>query len=220
MDKSEIIIGRQVEKGDYHVDKQYKSVGRKHARIVSEADGIYIEDLSSTNGTFVNGIPISRKKITPSDTITLGGTDHYTLNLAKVLQQLPVSDKDFQDRFLKLRQVYDNYQKEKVKIQSESQGKMMLKRSLPMAVPGVLMMCFNGFNLKVFGGILSALSIVLGSVWASKSMAKMPERLNELRELFLREYVCPNCGHDFGERPWENIRRQGKCKACQREFDI
>jgi len=230
MEKSEILIGREVEAGDYLIDKQYAAVGRKHARIIRKPDGIYIEDLDSANGTFVNGKSVSLKKISASDKIMLGGVNYYELNLEKVLKLLPMSDEEFRAKFLQLKQVYDNYQKGKVRIQSESQGKMMLKRSLPMALPGLLMLIIPFFldrsnpkiNLiiQMSGGILSAMSMVLGSIWASKSMAKMPERLNDLRERFLVEYVCPNCGLDFGERPWENIRRQGKCKACHREFNV
>ena len=228
MEKNEILIGRDVEKTEFLVEKQYVSVGRKHARIIRKPDGLYIEDLDSANGTFVNGKPVNLKKINASDKIMLGGVDYYELNLETVLKLLPMTDAEFQAKFLQLKQVYDNYQKEKVKIQSESQGKMMLKRSLPMALPGLLMVIvpffFDRSNpqmnliIQMAGGILSALSVILGSVWASKSMAKMPERQNDLRERFLVEYVCPNCGQDFGDRPWENIKRQGKCKACQREF--
>ena len=228
MEKNEILIGRQVEKGNYLIEEQYKSVGRKHARIIRKSDGIYIEDLDSANGTFVNGKSVKLKKINASDKISLGGMNCYELNLGKVLKLLPLPDKDFHDQMLQLKQVYEYYQKEKVKIQSENQGKMMLKRSLPMALPGLLMVVIPFFAdrsnpqisvfIQVVGGIFSALAMVLGSIWASKSMAKMPERINDLREQFLVDYVCPNCGQDFGERPWENIKRQGKCRACQREF--
>ena len=228
MEKNEILIGRQVENGDYLIEEQYKSIGRKHARILRKPDGIYIEDLESANGTFVNGKSVQLKKINASDKITLGGIDYYELNLNKALKLLPLSDKEFQDKFLQLKQVYEDYQKEKVHIQSESQGKMMLKRSLPMALPGFLMVIIPFFAdrsnpqismfIQVLGGLFSALAMVLGSIWASKSMEKMPERLNNLREQFLIDYVCPNCGQDFGERPWENIKRQGKCRACKREF--
>lgn len=226
MKKNEILIGREVEKGDYAIDKQYTSIGRKHARIIRKPDGIYIEDLDSANGTFVNGKSIRLKKITASDKITLGGLTYYELNLEEALKLFPLSNAEFQAKFMQLKQVYDNYQKDKVKIQSESQGKMMMKRSLPMVLPGLLMMLLplgsgsdkSSILFRVLGGILSTLAIVVGAVWASKSMAKIPERLHDLRERFLVDYVCPNCGHDFGERPWENIKRQGKCKACQRAF--
>jgi len=230
MKKNEILIGREVVKGGYSIEKQYTAVGRKHARIIRRPDGIYIEDLNTANGTFVNGISVNLKKIKPTDSVTLGGIDYYELNLDEVLKLLPISDEDFNDRFLQLKQVYDDYQKEKVKIQSESMGKMMMKRTIPMAIPGLLMVVvsfFLGKNnqqvntiVQLSGGLLSALAITVGAIWASKSMAKMPEHLNSLREQFLIKFVCPNCKHSFGEMPWEVIKNQGKCKACQHEFKV
>jgi DNA-directed RNA polymerase subunit RPC12/RpoP len=225
MEKNEIFIGRQVEKGNFPVEEQYKLVSRKHARIIRKPDGFYIEDLDSANGTFVNGTTIKFKKIKASDKITLGGIDYYELNLAKALKLLPMSETEMKQAFLNLKQVYDSYQKEKVKIQSESQGSMMLKRTIPMAVPGLLMAIipfFTGHNpvIQILGGILSAIAMIVGSLWASKSMSKTPERMNNLREQFMMDYVCPNCGQEFGERPWENIKKQGKCRACQREFNV
>ena len=230
MKKNEILIGREVVKGGYSIEKQYTAVGRKHARIIRRPDGIYIEDLNTANGTFVNGISVNLKKIKPTDSVTLGGIDYYELNLDEVLKLLPISDEDFNDRFLQLKQVYDDYQKEKVKIQSESMGKMMMKRTIPMAIPGLLMVIVSFFLgksnqqvntiVQLSGGLLSALAITAGAIWASKSMAKMPEHLNSLREQFLINFVCPNCKHSFGEIPWEVIKNQGKCKACQHEFRV
>ena len=229
MEKSEIYIGREVGKDGYTIDDQYVLVGRKHARITRTTDGFYIEDLNSANGVFVNGKPVTRKKINDSDKVTLGGADYYELNIAKVLTLLPMPDEEFQSKFLQLKQVYDTYQKEKVRIQSESQGKMILKRSLPMALPGTIMFFvpffFDTSNPQVsaviqrLGGVFMVIAVVLGSIWASKSMAKVPERLNRLNQQFLIDYVCPDCGYEFGDHPWENIRRQGKCKGCKREFN-
>ena len=47
-----VTIGR-----DPHCDHTIDSplVSREHARLISEDGGIYVEDLKSTNGTFVNG---------------------------------------------------------------------------------------------------------------------------------------------------------------------
>jgi len=50
--KSGDIIGRQ-ETGVEHL-KNFKTVSRKHARFFKEGNKWYIEDLNSTNGTFVN----------------------------------------------------------------------------------------------------------------------------------------------------------------------
>ena len=63
-------------------------VSRHHARLIREDGGnLLLEDTGSTNGTFVNGAQIVKKRVTPTDHIRLG--DSYVLNLSEVLQSLP-----------------------------------------------------------------------------------------------------------------------------------
>ena len=48
----------------------------RHARIEPRRDGVWVEDVGSTNGTFVNGIRLTReRKLTPGDVIRVGDTD-------------------------------------------------------------------------------------------------------------------------------------------------
>lgn len=46
-------------------------ISRKHAKIFITADGLFVEDLGSANGTFVNGKRIRREKIEPGDELKL-----------------------------------------------------------------------------------------------------------------------------------------------------
>jgi hypothetical protein len=47
-----------------------------HARFEPRRDGVYVEDVGSTNGTFVNGIRLTReRKLTPGDIVRVGSTD-------------------------------------------------------------------------------------------------------------------------------------------------
>ena len=51
-----------------------------HHAVLKRVDGaLFIEDLDSTNGTTVNGAPVSTARITPGDEVVLGGV--YTLDL-------------------------------------------------------------------------------------------------------------------------------------------
>ena len=227
MEKNEILIGRQVEKGDYPVDEQYKSVGRKHARITRKPDGFYIEDLDSANGTFVNGKPVSLKKITVSDKIRLG--DDYELNLEKVLKLLPMPDGEFQTQFLHLKQVYEDYQTGSNHLQTKGQEDMMTKRMLPTMLLGVIttmLTAFVGDNasiktlIGVIGGILTVAVFLIATKMASKSTKNMREKLARLNENFELNYVCPACGISFRGKSWEFLKRAGKCPACQREFKV
>ena len=77
-----ITIGKAADNAYVADDPQ---VSRHHARLVSEPDGGWLlEDLESTNGTFVNDMQVIRKRITKHDQIRLG--EHYTLSLSNLLK--------------------------------------------------------------------------------------------------------------------------------------
>lgn len=48
----------------------------KHARIEPRSDGVWVEDIGSTNGTYLNGIKLTRaRKLTPGDVVRVGETE-------------------------------------------------------------------------------------------------------------------------------------------------
>jgi hypothetical protein len=47
---------------------------RRHARLIVEAGVVEIEDLGSSNGTLLNGKPVTKKLVRPGDEITIGKT--------------------------------------------------------------------------------------------------------------------------------------------------
>jgi hypothetical protein len=48
----------------------------RHVRIEPRRDGIWVEDIGSTNGTFVNGIRLTReRRLVPGDVLRVGETD-------------------------------------------------------------------------------------------------------------------------------------------------
>jgi phosphoserine phosphatase RsbU/P len=67
---SEIVIGRD-ENADLTIASQ--AVSRRHARLIREGDGYVLEDLGSSNGTFINGQKFSgRRSLKSGDQIRLG----------------------------------------------------------------------------------------------------------------------------------------------------
>jgi pSer/pThr/pTyr-binding forkhead associated (FHA) protein len=89
-----LVVSNGDSKGDsavYEIDTMAVTVGRGagndiplddefastlHARVESRPDGVWLEDVGSTNGTAVNGVPIDQaRKLAPGDVIRIGETD-------------------------------------------------------------------------------------------------------------------------------------------------
>ncbi len=66
-----ITIGRDQD-NDLHIEDV--NLSRQHCRILRTKDGIVVEDLSSSNGTFVNGARTPRHVLSVGDTILIGVT--------------------------------------------------------------------------------------------------------------------------------------------------
>ena len=74
LDSTPVTVGRAAENDLVLEDDEFASV--KHARIEPRRDGVWLQDLESTNGTFVNGAKVTRpRKLSPGDVIRVGETD-------------------------------------------------------------------------------------------------------------------------------------------------
>src|SRR4051794_39727992 len=69
--KQTTIIGRGVEADVRLIEEK---MSRKHCRLVVENGLTYVEDLGSSNGTYVNGLPVERQKLNDGDKIQIGET--------------------------------------------------------------------------------------------------------------------------------------------------
>jgi pSer/pThr/pTyr-binding forkhead associated (FHA) protein len=67
--KDMYVIGRQ-EGCEIHIDNL--GISRTHARLMRDGDGYRVEDLGSSNGTFVNGEQVQRQPLGDGDVLTLG----------------------------------------------------------------------------------------------------------------------------------------------------
>ena len=74
IDSSTLTVGRG-EINDLAIGgDEYASA--RHARFEPRRDGVYVEDIGSTNGTFVNGIRLTRdRRLAPGDIVRIGETD-------------------------------------------------------------------------------------------------------------------------------------------------
>jgi two-component system cell cycle response regulator len=71
VDQSETVIGRAAEAG---IRLEDDGVSRKHARVIQLDNQLWIEDLESANGTFVNEGRVARHLLRDGDKIQMGST--------------------------------------------------------------------------------------------------------------------------------------------------
>ncbi|KAF0145833.1 MAG: FHA domain-containing protein [Nitrospirae bacterium] len=87
LDKEVITIGRNPD-NDIHIDNP--AVSGSHAKIINEGGRIFIEDMNSTNGTFISGKRISKSALNNNDIITVG---KHTLVFSGPSSQAAEADK-------------------------------------------------------------------------------------------------------------------------------
>jgi predicted component of type VI protein secretion system len=87
--ETELVLGRDAGAG-WRLGE--RNVSRRHARFLKTGSTVYVEDLGSRNGTFVNGErTLGRRRIRPGDLVAIG--DYEVLVLPDGLEaQGPVPD--------------------------------------------------------------------------------------------------------------------------------
>lgn len=159
----EIIVGRRGDQGFPITDR---AVSGKHLKLTALPNGkVQVEDLGSTNGTFVDGVRIIQKVVDRSTVIQMGST--FTFRVSDVLPEVstpasarpapkpaPASptgvhgaapqtppqqefDPEFVRQFEKLESVWNKYQQDKIALQKSNASKGFL-RMMPMFVLGAL----------------------------------------------------------------------------------
>ena len=74
LDSSALLLGRGSSNDVNLARDEYASTN--HARVEPRRDGVWLEDVGSTNGTYLNGIKLSRaKRLTPGDVVRVGETE-------------------------------------------------------------------------------------------------------------------------------------------------
>jgi hypothetical protein len=74
IDSQPLLVGREAENDVPLARDEFTSA--RHARLEPRRDGVWIEDVGSTNGTFVNGVRLTApRKLSPGDVIRVGETD-------------------------------------------------------------------------------------------------------------------------------------------------
>jgi hypothetical protein len=74
LDSAPLTVGRSSGNDIDLTRDEYASAN--HARVEPRRDGVWLEDVGSTNGTYLNGMRLTQKKrLTPGDVVRIGETE-------------------------------------------------------------------------------------------------------------------------------------------------
>ncbi len=220
MIEKSIVFGRTVS-GENTVALQEPDISARHAKITFLGnDQFEVEDLGSTNGTYVNGYRVQKTTVNINDQVRLSsGT---ILDLVKIFglkpsqtpnQELSKNNpKDFTVEFARLKPIYENYKRDRKKMILQHNQKTALIRTGITVLPLPVLFFFPGKP------IYSALSL-MGAGVANFVTGNMynTDKLEELDEKFRLQYVCPNreCSMQLGtSNSWNLHFETGKCFRC------
>jgi len=74
LNSSALLLGRGTDNDVNLARDEFAS--SKHARVEPRRDGVWVEDVGSTNGTYLNGIRLTQaKRLAPGDVVRIGETE-------------------------------------------------------------------------------------------------------------------------------------------------
>lgn len=234
----EIIVGRY---GDQSFPITDKSVSGKHLKLTTMSDGnVQVEDLGSTNGTFIDGVRIIKKVVSRNTVVRMGTT--FTFRINEVLPEVkttgeqsvgsrvasPIPPKPVAEySIVYLEKVWNDYDQALIDIREKTQN-IGKKRMLPMmlsmasaALSPILAMALSLQTLYITVPI--ALICLIMYIQAYNQKDTSAEDMKVAKANYIKHYVCPNpeCHHYVGSLGEYLILKQNtNCPYCKCKWTI
>jgi hypothetical protein len=205
MSREVIKLGRSIENT---LVVGYPKISSKHCQIRKVGEGEFIiEDLGSTNGTFVNGRRIKQTMIKPDDELKLADmvmdaklvlsvfdlkSDAEKIDYSGLEKQTAIKSE-----FLNLKKVYEKYVSDK---------KMLMMGS-----------SLTSTGLRAGLSLIPYVGTALGIV-ATGMTGTVQAKMYELDEKFKMDYICPVCFRFLGNEPFDNLEKRGTCIYCKAKW--
>ena len=207
--KKTINIGRN-KSNDLIFD--FQQVSGNHAAITPiGANSLIIEDLGSTNGTYVNGVQIKRMIISQTDRVKVANilVDTKPWFISQNMQSQPKTKENnkhsIQTEFEKLKDIWQTYQNVKLNHKKKSFWKNMGFTVAGMGM-GALLIPFTG-GISIMAGSLVGRGVA--------GLLKDDEKLQVVENEFKINYVCPKCKVFLGYNPYDGLVQRQKCLTCK-----
>ncbi len=218
----QVIIGRGVNDDGLSllVPEHYSMVSRKHAIVEIGEDVMTFED-SSSNGSWVNGVPVRKKQISDGDLIMLGDKDNgYRLDIHLVKQKIEAYKNknriDFSSEFKTLKLVYNNYNNASNQIKKKYKSKTSLPQIL-FSVAGMILFFALGqvFDIPPQIGMFFYIAVPTIAVFLfslKQDSNAMQRELLLTKHNLAKEYLCPKCRKPLNiDLPIEILEQEKTC---------
>ena len=209
----EIIVGRQ---GNQKVPITDATVSRQHCKLTEMADGTFMLENLSKNGTSVNGQSIIRTHVTRDTVLQLSPT--FSIKVADLVGAQPSAHEPSRYSIAPLQRAWDKYQNTLEEIRRKQKSIQNLRMIAPIftmasgalsfAIPGA------GIPLLVIGIGLTIYAFIKSNNDASDELRK------QASEKFQEEYLCPNpkCQHTLPLQSPKLLLHNKSCPYCGCKF--
>ena len=218
----ELIIGRDAATGKLKVvngsdakllgapSSVPQDVSRQHCRLTVNGGNINIKNIKAENVTWVNGLEVNSKNVTPVDKIQLGPSRSYTLELDEVLKAFEPNECDIRP----LRYVWENYNNGLLAISKRQQRNNLISSSyIGFSVLGGLLTFVLPEevqnSVKIIIAVLAAAIFILGFI--KRATDKSIDQREALKKQFQKDYVCPKCGRFMGFQDYDVLSQNIQC---------
>ena len=187
---------------------------------------VEVEDLGSSNGTFIDGVRIIKKVVSRNTTIQMGS--RYTFKVSDVFpetpkasapqqQSAPTQPKPVPEYSIKhLKYVWDEYEETIAAIRQKSQ-QMGKKRMIPMMLGSFsgLISAFVGSGAFITIPIAIVSFIFLFKAYNEKDTSL--EDTKAAKDTLINKYVCPNpeCHRSLPHQDYSLLSQNTNCPYCK-----
>lgn len=200
-----------------------KTVSRRHCVLSVNGDEILIKNMKEgVNPIYVNGQEVEQKRIKKEDIIQLG-LEKYSVDVVAILAALGGGTGESMS-IAHLEKVYNDYYETIVKMQERDRKNNAVSRIISLLLMGFGVISFmiptSGSGDGIFINVMRVTLVAVALIFAIIGFrdTSNPRKLQELKDKFLDDYVCPKCGKSFGSLRYKDLAKYVSCPSCKVKF--
>ena len=199
-------------RADNDFSYQSPSVSGYHAVLKIENNVVIIEDLNSTNGTYINDKPVKEAILKAHDKLELGVFEVPVDELFKTINSLELQDKkEFSQEYNIMLSNFKIYRKKKIAISTPPKWPIILRIALTILLITVWLMTDTIPRQYLFIlTLLIGLTAVLPSLFMGSATLRN-ERLDDLKNEYESMLSCPKCKTSMINNSLSNWETRERC---------